>query len=311
MFPFPPKPERCTSFEDIFFEHYSRLLEWALQLTRRDRSDAEDLVQELYVRFARLDTTPEHVENAESYLFSALRNLHHTRAKRARTSVVDDLSIVDYDSVHHGVRAVDRSELLSVRSDLYRICDYLCSRKDTSRSASMFILRYFLGYFPNEVMKVVQSSRVSVDKAIQAVRREAGLDLRGLARFARSVKSGSKRHALPTDLKASSISSSRLGQRFLRRVRTTVSDVLFSNRSMRNSAKASRRRSWRISSAARPVSIRPIESSACPFLKIAPRMKPLAGIHRRGRLALQAPCRRSFRTVPPVRRTNWRDAGRD
>ncbi|GGG99467.1 RNA polymerase sigma factor [Silvibacterium dinghuense] len=177
MFPFPPKPERRTSFEDIFFEHYSRLLEWALQLTRGDRSDAEDLVQELYVRFARLDTTPEHVENAENYLFSALRNLHYTRARRARTNAIDDLSIVDYDSIQHGLRAVDRSELLSVRSDLYRICDYLCSRKDTSRSASIFILRYFLGYFPNELMKVVQSSRVAVDKAIQAVRREARMDL--------------------------------------------------------------------------------------------------------------------------------------
>ena len=112
MFSFPPKPERRASFEGIFFEHSPRLLEWALQLTRGDRSDAEDLVQDLYVRFARLDTTPEHVENAENYLFSALRNLHYTRAKRARTNAVDDLSIVDYDSVQRGLRAVDRSELL-------------------------------------------------------------------------------------------------------------------------------------------------------------------------------------------------------
>lgn len=178
MFPFQPKPERRTSFEDIFFEHYSRLLEWALQLTRRDRSEAEDLVQELYVRFARLDTSSQHIESAENYLFSVLRNLHYARMRRARTSAMDDLSIIDYESAQRGLRAVDRSELLFVRSDLHRICDYLCSRKDTSRAASIFILRYFLGYFPNETMKVVQSSRVAVDKAIQAVRREARLDLR-------------------------------------------------------------------------------------------------------------------------------------
>lgn len=178
MFPFQSKPERRTSFEEIFFEHYSRLLEWALQLTHRDRPDAEDLVQELYVRFARLDIIPEHIENAESYLFSVLRNLHYARMRRARKSAIDDLSIVDYDSAQYGLRAVDRSGLLFVRSDLHRICDYLCSRKDTSRSASIFILRYFLGYFPNEVMKVAQSTRVAVDKAIQAVRREARLDLK-------------------------------------------------------------------------------------------------------------------------------------
>src|SRR5258707_15884512 len=99
MFPFPSKPDQRPSFEDIFFEQYPRLLEWALQLTGRDRSEAEDLVQELYVRFARAGKVPEHVENAESYLFTVLRNLHYARARRARTSVIDDLSIVDYDSI--------------------------------------------------------------------------------------------------------------------------------------------------------------------------------------------------------------------
>lgn len=178
MFPFQPKPEQRTTFEDIFFEHYSRLFEWALQLTHRNRSEAEDLVQELYVRFARLDTSSEHIESAENYLFSVLRNLHYARMRRARTSAIDDLSIIDYESAQRGLRAVDRSELLFVRSDLHRICDYLCSRKDSSRAASIFILRYFLGYFPNEAMRVVQSSRVAVDKAIQAMRREARLDLR-------------------------------------------------------------------------------------------------------------------------------------
>lgn len=121
MFFFHPKPERRTSFEDVFFEHYERLMEWALQLTRQDRFEAEDLVQELYVRFARLGAIPERIKDAESYLFAVLRNLHYTRAKRTRGA--DGLSIVDYDSVEYGLRAIDRSELLSVRSDLYGICN--------------------------------------------------------------------------------------------------------------------------------------------------------------------------------------------
>jgi DNA-directed RNA polymerase specialized sigma24 family protein len=177
MFPFQPKPDSRPTFEGIFFEHYSRLLEWALQFARGDRSEADDLVQELYVRFARLDTAPEHIESVENYLFHVLRNLHYARVRSARTSAIDDLSIVDFDSVEWGLWAVDRNELLFVRADLHRICDYLCERKNASRSASIFILRYFLGYFPNEVMKVTQSTRVAVDKAIQAVRREARLDL--------------------------------------------------------------------------------------------------------------------------------------
>jgi DNA-directed RNA polymerase specialized sigma24 family protein len=173
MFPFPSKPDARPSFEDIFFEQYPRLFDWALLLTGRDRPEAEDLVQELYVRFAHVGKVPKHIENAENYLFTVLRNLHYARARRARTTALDDLSIVDYDSVERGLKAVDRNGILIVRSELNRVCDYLCERKNFSRSASIFILRYYLGYFPNEVMKAVQATRVAVDKAVQAARREA------------------------------------------------------------------------------------------------------------------------------------------
>src|ERR1700753_24214 len=155
---FPAKPKSRPTFEDIFFKHHVRLNEWALQLTGRDRSAAEDLVQELYVRFAAAGPIGEHIENAEDYLFSVLRNLQYARIRRARTSAIDDLSIVDYDSAERSLRAVDRNGNLFIREDLHRVCDYLCDRKNTSRSASIFILRYFLGYFSNEVMKVVQST---------------------------------------------------------------------------------------------------------------------------------------------------------
>ena len=177
MFPFHSKPDARPTFEDIFFKHYTRLLEWAMQLTGRNRSDAEDLVQELYVRFAGSGPVGEHIENAEDYLFSVLRNLQYARVRRARTSAIDDLSVVDYDSAERGLRAIDRNGILFVREDLHRVCDYLCERKDTSRSASVFILRYFLGYFPHEVMRVVQSTRSAVDKAVRAARTEARLEL--------------------------------------------------------------------------------------------------------------------------------------
>jgi DNA-directed RNA polymerase specialized sigma24 family protein len=177
MFPFHSKPDPRPTFEDIFFEHYVRLLEWAMQLTSRNRSDAEDLVQELYVRFAGTGPVGEHIENAEDYLFSVLRNLQYARVRRARTSAIDDLSVVDYDSAERGLRAIDRNGILFIREDLHRVCDYLCERKITSRSASVFILRYFLGYFPYEVMQVVQSSRSAIDKAVRAARTEARLDL--------------------------------------------------------------------------------------------------------------------------------------
>jgi DNA-directed RNA polymerase specialized sigma24 family protein len=68
--------ESRSTFEEIFFEHRFRLHEFALQLTGRNYAEAEDLVQELYIRLARVGPVPEHIENAEHYLFSILRSLY-------------------------------------------------------------------------------------------------------------------------------------------------------------------------------------------------------------------------------------------
>jgi RNA polymerase sigma factor (sigma-70 family) len=179
MFAFQPKPDSRAKFENLLLDYYPRLIEWALQLTRRDRTEAEDLVQELYLRFARLDTVLDHIENLESYLFLVLRNLHYAHLRRARTSAIDDLAIDGHDTLDHRLRAVDHHELAFVRADLEQICDYLCERKNTSRSASILLLRYFLGYFPGEVMKLLPTTRIAVDKAMQAARREARLELGG------------------------------------------------------------------------------------------------------------------------------------
>ncbi|MBT9332031.1 RNA polymerase sigma factor [Paracidobacterium acidisoli] len=202
MFPFPSKPGSRPTFEDVFFEHRTRLYEWALQLTGRDHSDAEDLVQELFVRFAGAGPVGEHIENPEDYLFSTLRNLHYARLRRARTSAIDDLSVVDYDSAERGLRAVDRNGVLFIREDLHRVCDYLCERKESSRAASIFILRYFLGYFPNEVVQVARTTRSAVDKAIRAARNEARLDLDRpgvLQQMAGARESKSRTSKAPTD----------------------------------------------------------------------------------------------------------------
>ena len=123
MLPFQSKPESHVTFEDIFFEHYSRLFEWALQLTNRDRFEAEDLVQELYIRFARVGTVGDHIENAKEYIFSVLRNLHYARIRREKNSALDELSVVDYESAEGSLRAIDRGTNLFVKEDLYRLCD--------------------------------------------------------------------------------------------------------------------------------------------------------------------------------------------
>jgi DNA-directed RNA polymerase specialized sigma24 family protein len=163
--------------EELFFEHYSQIFGWASQLVHSDRADAEDLVQEFYIHVTRSNVALADVDEIQPYLFKVLRNLHYSRMRQEGRSPIHDLSIVDYDSVEWGLAAVDRRGLFLVRANLKTICEFVCQRKNTSRASSIFSLRFFMGYFPSEVMKVAQLTRVGVDKSLQFVRREAQLYL--------------------------------------------------------------------------------------------------------------------------------------
>lgn len=170
------KPERRSN-EDVFFDYYPRLREWAGQITRHDRVEAEDLVQDFYLRITRITRPVDEMEQVEPYLFRVLRNLYLARVRRNGRNPLNDLSIVDYDSLEHGLAVADRGELLFVRDHLRKICRYACERKSTVRSASVLILRFFHGYYPTEVMRILQAKRSSVDMLLQAARNEARLFL--------------------------------------------------------------------------------------------------------------------------------------
>jgi DNA-directed RNA polymerase specialized sigma24 family protein len=176
MSSFHSQPGRRTN-EDVFFVYHRRLLGWAIQITHGDRSDAEDLVQDLYLRVTRITRRIDEMEQPEGYLFRVLRNLYIARVRRSGRDPLNDLSIVDYDFVGQGLAVVDRWQLLFVRDDLRTICRYACERKGTVRSASVLILRFFHGYYPSEVMKIVRAGRPSVDMSLQAARNEARLSL--------------------------------------------------------------------------------------------------------------------------------------
>jgi len=171
------KPAPRTN-EEVFFDYYPRLLEWATQITHNDRAEAEDLVQDFYLRVTCITRPIDEIEQPESYLFRVLRNLYLARVRRSGRNPLNNLSIVDYDSVEHGLAVADRGELLFVRDHLRKICRYACERKSTVRSASVLILRFFHGYYPTEVMKILQAKRSSVDMLLQAARNEARLFLK-------------------------------------------------------------------------------------------------------------------------------------
>jgi RNA polymerase sigma factor (sigma-70 family) len=173
--------------EELFLEHYGKLVEWALQVTQKRHDEANDLVHDLYVQLIR--TRPEidlsDDDRVRGYLYTMLRNLSVSRARRAGRDALSSLQIVDYESVEYGLACIDRSKLILVRSALAHVCEYACVRRDTSRSASVLILRFFLGYYPSEIARILQVTRAAVEKHLQAAREEARVYLErpGMLRF--------------------------------------------------------------------------------------------------------------------------------
>ncbi|WP_263357711.1 RNA polymerase sigma factor [Acidicapsa ligni] len=169
------KIEKVADHEGIFLDHYARLLDRALRLTRGSKHEAEDLVQDLYVRFvfspADVDVTDS--ERLQGYLFRALQNLSNDRHRGRGRDPLSSLHTVDYDSMETALAAADRSRVLYIRSDLAGICEYACFRRKSSRAGSILILRFFLGYFPSEIAALLKTSPAAVHKLVESARLEA------------------------------------------------------------------------------------------------------------------------------------------
>ena len=162
--------------EQLFTERYQSLLAWALRLTNQQRESAEDLVQDAFVQFMLGRTRLEEIENIDGYLRRMLRYMHLARVSRS-AQVLDEtaLSVADYDTCRLGWTAIEPQRRMQASEELYQICTYACSRKQSSKAGSVLILRFFLDYFPTEIARILNSSRHSVDELQRFARREAKL----------------------------------------------------------------------------------------------------------------------------------------
>lgn len=165
--------ERREDLQDLFAMRYHELLGWALQLTAGDRAAAEELVHDAYVDFARALPDLSTVGNLNGYLYTALRNLNHSRIRRAWKHRHEDLDVLEYDSLGSRLRwstALDRVEM---QEYILRLCIYLCWRKQTARSASILLLRFFRNYYPEDIAQLTHLSRNAVNVQILRARNEA------------------------------------------------------------------------------------------------------------------------------------------
>ncbi|MEP7341900.1 MAG: RNA polymerase sigma factor, partial [Acidobacteriota bacterium] len=159
--------------EQVFVQRYEYLLAWALHLTDQDRAQAEDLVHDAFIQFVVYRPDLDGIQNLDGYLYGILRFLRLSELKRASRSRIQQLSVIEYDSAEKGMNVIDPHEQFNVHDDLRAICYYACARKESSKAGSVLILRFFLGYYPSEITRVLGSTRKVVDMRLQSARREA------------------------------------------------------------------------------------------------------------------------------------------
>ena len=176
-----PRPiSPATNHEELFIQRYQWLMNWALRMTGQDRAQAQDLVHDTFVQFVISRPPLEAIQqNLEGYLYTMLRNMHVSQARRAARireatfSLSRILSLSETASVQSELTKVEQSTLTQVQDELCRICQYAILRKDSSKVGSVVLLRFFHGYYPAEIAQVLRTSRSGVDKLLLRARSEA------------------------------------------------------------------------------------------------------------------------------------------
>lgn len=158
--------------EEVFLKRYDRLLKWANQLTRPDHELAKDLVQEAFVQFTLADGDLLSIKNIDSYLFGVVRNAYRSHLRRSSRQPYDQLKSFEFEVGESLANAIDPRRQILIKDELRAICHYACRRKEKSVTGSVLILRFFHGYVPSEIAKLLHSSRNIVDVQLRSARYE-------------------------------------------------------------------------------------------------------------------------------------------
>lgn len=162
-----------VSHEEIFIQYYSRLRNWAVQITGQDYALAEDLLHDAFIQFTHSQPNLENIENLDGYLYGVIRNLHLSHLRKTARRNKYQPSIIEFETARLGLRSANAHDNFQVQEELKRICYYLCLRKETARAASVMILRFFHGYFPGEIAQILCTTPQAVKVRLRLARIEA------------------------------------------------------------------------------------------------------------------------------------------
>ncbi len=85
----------------LYIEHREDLVNYASRLLQQDRSRAEDVVQEAWIRLSSRHGRGVEILNPLNYLYSIVRNLALDILNRRSRETIDDTTLAPYDTIPH------------------------------------------------------------------------------------------------------------------------------------------------------------------------------------------------------------------
>jgi RNA polymerase sigma factor (sigma-70 family) len=164
---------RQPDHQEAFLQRYTRLRSWARALVQNDPQQAEDLLHDVFLQFTVSHPDLKAIANLDGYLRRMLQNMHLSHLRRMARMTAATRSLLDYESASAGLEVLKRETEAQARDELRRICEYALARKNTSKIASVLILRFFHGYYAVEIAQILRESRGAVDQALSRARTEA------------------------------------------------------------------------------------------------------------------------------------------
>lgn len=143
-----------TPVDQILAGRYSELSRWGMVLTRGDAGKTEDIVQELCLYFTLTKPDLTTVVNLDGYLYTSLRHIYLSGLARSSREALHFVSIAEFDNFESALAADPSGDTLEKQNDLRCICNYTVWRKQSSKTASYFILHFFHGYARREIAEL-------------------------------------------------------------------------------------------------------------------------------------------------------------
>jgi RNA polymerase sigma-70 factor (ECF subfamily) len=167
-----------TALDELFREHHSRIYRAAYRVTGSS-SDAEDVVQTIFLRIMKRDEDLVLGPSVASYLYrsavNAALDLLRSRGRARAVGLDEAAEDVENMGIEQRSQAEARLEGKEMRQSLR-----VALAKMHPRSAEIFALRYFEGYGNTEIADMFDTSRSSIAVTLHRTRNRLKQELADL-----------------------------------------------------------------------------------------------------------------------------------